>query len=61
MPRRLHPVLVELADFRLRFTWQCPRSFCRAAPPNGRVQPRREAKRRRVEALVRRALYKQEP
>jgi len=34
MPHRLHPVLVELADFRPCFTWQCPRSFCRAAPPN---------------------------
>jgi len=34
MPHRLHTAWVELADFRPRFTWQCPRSFCRAAPPN---------------------------
>ncbi|HQH39844.1 MAG TPA: hypothetical protein PLH19_15115, partial [Anaerolineae bacterium] len=39
MPHRPRTVLVELADFRPRFTWQCPRSFFRVAPPNVRVQP----------------------
>ena len=42
MPHRLHTAWVELADFHPCFTWQCPRSFCRAAPPNDRLHPRRD-------------------
>jgi len=52
MPHRLHTAWVELADFRPRCTWQCPRSFFRVAPPNVRVQPPSAAKQRRLQPGV---------